>query len=402
MKPPRVCIFTETYYPVIGGGETQAQILAEGLAARGHSVLVLTRRSDPSLPASERIANIPVYRVAPAGKGRHKKWALLLTTLPTLFKLHSSFDILFVSGFRLIGLPALVASKLFKKICVFKADSQGEMSGEYFNNGLQNVGLSRAGLLIRLFLALRNRIFRLADAFCAISPGIEAELRTCGIPKHKIWEIPNGVDSERFSPVDSEQKRRLREKLNIQPAAFVVIYTGRLVSYKGLPLLLRVWKDIQLKYPATQLILVGAGGLDMHNCEDELRRYVQEQNLEQSVLFTGNVRNVPEYLQAADLFVFPSEDDAFPSSLVEAMACALPVVTTPVGAIPTVVAAGQNGMLVSPRDYQSLYQAMETLMVDRALSARLAQAGLETTRSRYSAEAITEKYRALFSALAEK
>ena len=73
----KICIFTETYYPVVGGGETQAQLLAEGLTAQGHSVLILTRRSDVSLKTHERYGDLDVYRLPPSGVGQLKKWGLL-------------------------------------------------------------------------------------------------------------------------------------------------------------------------------------------------------------------------------------------------------------------------------------------------------------------------------------
>ena len=128
----KICIFTETYYPVVGGGETQARLLAEGLVANGHSAILLTRRSDPALKKVERYGAIAVYRLPPAGSGQLKKWGLLFTSLPKLVQLHRHYDLIFVSGFRIVGMAAVLVSKLFGKACVLKADSQGEMSGEFF------------------------------------------------------------------------------------------------------------------------------------------------------------------------------------------------------------------------------------------------------------------------------
>ncbi|NIP50544.1 MAG: glycosyltransferase family 4 protein, partial [candidate division Zixibacteria bacterium] len=86
------------------------------------------------------------------------------------------------------------------------------------------------------------------------------------------------------------------------------VFTGRLVSYKGLPLLLEVWRKIYDRRQNVTLLLLGTGGLDIHNCETELKAYVEENNLQETVRFTGAVQNVPDYLQAADVFVFPTED----------------------------------------------------------------------------------------------
>jgi glycosyltransferase involved in cell wall biosynthesis len=191
----------------------------------------------------------------------------------------------------------------------------------------------------------------------------------------------------------------LREKLNLPQSASVAIYTGRLVSYKGLPLLLEVWNEIRRKYGNALLILAGTGGLDIHNCEEELQAYVKSECLEGHVLFTGAVQNVPEYLQASDLFIFPTENDAFPSSIVEAMACGLPVITTPVGAIKSIVSNQKTGLLIQPGNAEQLFRALDVMVSDKTLASRLGVAARKSVRDLYSAETVTKKYLALFQGL---
>lgn len=392
----KVCIFTETYYPEVGGGETQAQLLAEGLIASGHSVLLLTRRSDTRLKKHERYGDLDVYRLPPAGSGQLKKWGLMLSGFPTLIRLRAHYDLIFVSGYRIIGLAAVLAGKILRKPVILKADSQGEMTGDFFESGLKKFGLSHTSPLFRLFLGFRNAILKKAEAFSAISPEIASEWTSRGIPQSKVQLIPNAVDTTRFIPVDSAQKSLLRQRLGLPGSASIAIYTGRLVSYKGLPSLLKVWKQISCKHEKILLLLAGTGGLDIHNCEAELHAYVRNNGLEEVARFLGAVRNVPEYLQAADIFVFPTENDAFPSSVVEAMACALPVVTTPVGAIKTIVSDRETGLIVQPGNHQQLFDALDVMLSDRELVSRLGQAAWQAARKQYSAENITGKYISLF------
>lgn len=395
----KICIFTETYYPVMGGGETQAQLLAEGLIADGHSVTVLTRRSDASLNKRESYGHVDVVRLSPVGSGQLKKWGLLFSSLPALIKLRDQYDLIFVSGYRIIGLTAVLVGKLLRKPVVLKADSQGEMSGEFFESGLKKFGLSHRSFLFRLFLGYRNAVLKRADAFSAISPGIASEWTSVGIPSEKIRLNPNCVDTNRFVPVKPVQKEILRTKLNLPQDATIAIYTGRLVSYKGLPLLLKVWDEIRRRHEKVLLILAGTGGLDIHNCEEELREYVKANGLQSHVLFTGAVQNVHEYLQASDLFAFPTENDAFPSSIVEAMACGLPVVTTPVGAIKTIVTDGETGMLIRPGDHEQLFQALDVMLSDKTLTARIGDTASHSVQDLYSAQAVTKKYLKLFQEL---
>jgi glycosyltransferase involved in cell wall biosynthesis len=116
----------------------------------------------------------------------------------------------------------------------------------------------------------------------------------------------------------------------------------------------------------------------------------------------GAVQNVPEYLQAADLFVFPTENDTFPSSLVEAMACALPVVATPVGGIKTIVTPGKNGLLVEPGNSEQLYRALDVMLSNPEFASRLGQAALLTVQEQYSAENVSGNYLSLFQTVLGK
>lgn len=392
----KICIFTETYYPVVGGGETQARLLAEGLITNGHSVMVLTRRSDAPLKQHENYGDVSVYRLGPVGSGQLKKWGLLLSSLPALVRLRDQYDLIFVSGYRIIGLTAVLVGKLFRKPVVLKADSQGEMSGEFFESGLKKFGTSRSSLAFRLFLDFRNFILKKAEAFSAISPEIASEWASNRVPLNKIHVIPNGVDTALFAPANADQKSFLREKLNLPKAAIIAIYTGRLVSYKGLPLLLKVWDEIRCRHENAILLLAGTGGLDIHNCEAQLHDYVTSAGLEKNVWFLGSVQNIPEYLQAADLFVFPTENDAFPSSLIESMACALPIVTTPVGAIKTIMSNRETGLLVQPGNFEQLFEALDVILSDKAFASRLGQAARRIVKERYSVGSMMRKYLSLF------
>ncbi|MFO7683997.1 MAG: glycosyltransferase family 4 protein [Chloroflexota bacterium] len=392
----KICIFTETYYPVIGGGETQARLLADGLTADGFSVILLTRRSDGGLVKVEQYGPVTVYRLPPVGGGQLKKWGLLFSSFPALFRLRREYDLVFVSGFRIVGITAVFLAKLLNKQVILKADSQGEMSGAFFTSGLAKIRLSPDRFPFSLFLRGRNAILRRADAFAAITDDVATELRDARVPPFAIHMIPNSVDTDRFFPVNAGQKEALRRQLGLPEAGKFIVYTGRLVSYKGLPLLLKVWNDLRRKHEGAYLLLVGTGGLDIHNCEAELKAYVHANQLTERVFFIGSVQNVEEYVQASDIFVLPTEDDAFPSSLVEGMACGLTAVTTPIGAIPSVITQQQNGLLVQPGEFQQLYDALDHLLTDDALAERLGRAGWQTVQDNYSATIVTQQYARLF------
>jgi glycosyltransferase involved in cell wall biosynthesis len=106
------------------------------------------------------------------------------------------------------------------------------------------------------------------------------------------------------------------------------------------------------------LVLVGGGGLQTLSCERELREYVTVHGLASRVTITGYVDNVPDYLHTADVFVLPSESEAFPLSLLEAIACGLQCIASRTGGIVDVAAHATELMLVEPRSEDDLYRAI--------------------------------------------
>lgn len=394
--PLRVCILLETYYPEVGGGEAQGRLLARSLADRGADVTVLARRSRADLPRRERVDGIPVRRLPPAGRGRYRKWGLIATVFPAVFRVRDRFDVLIVAGFRISGLPAVMATKLLGKPCVLKADSNGEMSGSYFRAGLESLGLGPSSPPVRAFLALRNRVLRRAEAFVAISSQIERELLACEVEPSAIHRIPNCVDVERFRPASASERARARRELSLEARAPVVVYTGRLVSYKGLPVLVRAWPEVLREVPGATLVLVGEGGADMHDCEAELREWVAQADLPgEGVRFVGAVEDVVPYLHAADAFAFPTEEEAFGISLVEAMACGLPCVSTTVGGLRDIVSEGTDALVVGSGDRQGVARALRRLLTDGELAERLGREARRTAVERFGRDAVTDRYVAL-------
>jgi glycosyltransferase involved in cell wall biosynthesis len=395
----RICLLTETFHPVTGGGETQARALAEGLRAGGAEVNLITRRSDPALQAAERIGGVPVHRVAPAGGGHLRKWGLVLTALLALLRLRGRYDVLLVCGYRVLGIPAMLVSLASGKPCVLKADSQGELSGRFFDAGLARLGLRHDRFPVNMLVWLRNRLLRRAAGFVAISGVIEAECRAAGIRPERVARIPNSVDTHLFKPVTETEKRLLRERLELPAERPIAVFTGRLVKSKGLPCLLQAWTRVLAGHPDALLVLVGGGGLDMHNCEAELRAYVAAHGLGSSVVFTGPVSTVHEYLQAADLFVFPSEREAFGISIIEAMACGLPIVTTLVDGIRDVVRPGVDALGVPAGDDAALADAIGRVLDQDAPVQDMASAARRRAVEAFATDTVVESYRALLAGL---
>ena len=393
---PRVCILTETYYPVTGGGETQARALAEGFAAEGIRVHLITRRSDRALVSRQVLGNVTIHRVGPAGKGHLRKWGMLATALVRLLRARKQYDLMLVCGFRVLGVPALIAGALLGRPSVLKADSQGEMSGAFFDPGLARLHLRHDRFPVRFALRMRNALLRRAARFVAISEVIQTEYVEAGIPWPRIVRIPNSTDPAVFCPVGPGAKAALRKRLGISADRPVVTYTGRLVTTKGLPSLLRAWRTVLVARPDALLMLVGSGGLGLQNCEAALRQYASEHALQSAVLFTGSVDNVHEYLQASDVFVFPTRREAFGISVIEAMACGLPIVTTRVDGIRDIVRPDVDALVVTPGDDNALATALGRALAGSPAIAAMAAEARERAVQAYSSHSVIEAYRRVF------
>ncbi len=385
-----VLLLTESYYPMVGGGENQARALAASLTDAGVSVSIVTRRWDPMQPSLARVDESYVHRVGPSGSGHLKKWGLAFTALAPIFANRHTHRVLVANGFRVLGIPATLAARCLGMKVILKADSPGEMSGTFFDPGLARFGLSHRSLPVRALIGARNLLLRRADAFVAISSELERELEDHGVDPAKTHIIANGVDVQSFVPASPADQERIRRTLGLPLHRRLIVYTGRLVSYKGLPRLLRIWQDLVVSHPDAQLVLVGEGSEDIHNCEVELHRFVEENELGDQVRFTGMVEDVADYLRASDAFVFPTEQEAFGLAAVEAMACGLPVVSTRTGGLADFISE-ENGAIAIETD-DELRSGLRRMIDDTEFAEELGRRGRETACRLFSLDSIRDRY----------
>lgn len=394
----RVCLLTESFYPIVGGGEVHARQLSEALIERGVPVLVVTQRRPPGVVRRETLGRVPVERVASGGGDRWGKYLMLPSAFLRLLRRRDRYDVIYVCGMRTLGLPALLAGGLLGKPVVLRAESRTEMSGTYALDG------APAWLrpLIAAALALRNRLYRRAAAFVSISDDLTAEFVTSGVPEERITTILNGVDTSVFRPAAPGESAELRARLGLPNDAVIVVYTGKLNRGKGLEMLLRVWARLTGgDTAAAHLVLVGGGANQFLSCEAELRAYVQAAGLSSVVTFTGYVTEVGDYLRAADILTLPSDSEALPISLLEALACGLPAVVTETGGMPEVVRDGVEGRLVPVGDEDGLIRALEELLTDEAKRRKMGVVGRRTIEQRFAIGAVADAHERLFRRVLE-
>jgi glycosyltransferase involved in cell wall biosynthesis len=227
-----------------------------------------------------------------------------------------------------------------------------------------------------------------ADA--VIGDGWDAEHYARAIGRDLI-EIPGGVDTELFRPVESDA----RERLDLAGRE-VILYVGRFVPLKNLPMLIEAFAAVRRSRPRAALVLVGEGAL-----HGSARTRVQRLGLQSDVRFLGQQpqARLPELYSVADVVVLTSTFDNSPNTILEAGACERAVVATRVGGVPRYVEPGVNGLLVRSEDAEAFARAIGQVLDDPDLRARLGRAGRQRVLERHSWRKSAEKLINLYESL---
>jgi glycosyltransferase involved in cell wall biosynthesis len=361
---------------------------------------------DRGFLAAELLGSVPVRRFTPFGEIRGvgfraipRLGVLLCKMTWRLLNDSADYDIVLVSGFNFMPLSAVVASALTRKPCVVRPESPLEVTEPLGAQSRAKMGLSEHSIAMRALTALRRLAARRVERYVAISSEIRAGLEQVGVDAGRIVVIPNGIAVGRFTPVAAPRKSELRKALSLPVDALILIYTGRLAASKGVLMLIDVWRELAPEHPAAHLVIVGSGRGSFDDCEPELRGFLAGHALQSRVTLTGSVPNVHEYLQAGDMFVFPSDYEGFSLSILEAMTCGLPMVTTRVGIAAELENQCRFGLVVPPKDRTAFRDALRQLLPDSALRAEMAANARAAVSARYSSEAEAQRYIEMFGEL---
>jgi glycosyltransferase involved in cell wall biosynthesis len=231
--------------------------------------------------------------------------------------------------------------------------------------------------ILERFAAGYQRMFRRCAAVVVVSRLMQEQLVRLGAPPQNVRLNPYGVDLERFTPTDAAAN----------PPLFVAV--GRFVEKKAPQLTLLAFRRVLEACPDARLAMLGDGVL-LDACRDIVRAL----GLSDAVDLAGRQphERVAECLAGARAFVQHSvtpdsgDCEGMPNAVLEAGACALPVVSTRHAGIPDAVVEGETGFLVEERDVEGMAQHMTTLALDPALAGRMGAAARERMVAEFSME----------------
>ena len=288
-------------------------------------------------------------------------------------------DIVFNQALGPIGLCAILAAKQCKKPI---ANYTHSIEWELVPKALVSFGPLR-GLLIPFSKWIARFFYNRCTTLIVPSEHIAELISWQHIRTPK--EIAHlGVDTTKFAPSD---KKKARENLNLAPDAFIVGYHGRIGYEKNIITLLRAFRRLQVKNKL--LIIVGDGVPAIKN---RLLKY-------HDVIVTGSTNHVNPWLHAMDVYVQPSLTETTSLTVLEAMACGLPVISSKVGFIKYYIIDGNNGLFFDNSSPYDLFLKLHKLHSDRVLRSTLAVNARRTVVKDFNWEKTAEKITAILDTL---
>ncbi len=300
-----------------------------------------------------------------------------------------------VTAFPLRTWKSAVAMRQLLRFAAWCHDRQIRIvqTCDFYTNVFGTAGAALAGVPVRIAsrrdVAMpertpgQQRLQRIAYQFAhrvvANSAAAGDRLIEEGVHDSKIVQIANGLDLDRFSaPAPKTRRRIVTTVANLRPG-------------KGHEVLLKAAARVLRRVPDARFHIIGDGSR-----RTELEGLAAALRVSAHVRFFGHREDVPELLQASDIFAFPSHMEASPNAVLEAMAAGLPIAATRVGGIPEVIEHGANGLLVPPGDERALAGAILRLIERPPLASRLAGAARQSAVARFSFDRMANEFERLY------
>jgi len=371
---------TERYLPIWGGAENQLRQLIPHLIDRGCEVEIVTRRFHENMAVKENLGGVTVHRIGTPGTSHLAQLKFIVCLFVFLLKAAGKTDIYHSHGAVKMGAICWLVALLRRKKNVAKIASAGR---------IPKLSKTLAG---RLMLAM----FKRSAAVISMTKEIDEELHAIGTPQTVMHPITNGVDCHRFSPASVKQRQEWRIKNGLSPNGWIFLFSSRLVFGKGLDILMNGWEEIVIKYPNSQLLVIGSGTDQADSVEEEMHKKVLDENLI-NVLFMGETERPEDYLSIADCFIFPSRKEGFPNALMEAMASQLPCVASKIGGVEALVDDGETGLLFESENSKELSRQCLRLLDNSDKKSIIGENARQKMLSTYSFETIAKRYVELYT-----
>jgi glycosyltransferase involved in cell wall biosynthesis len=379
----------------MGGAEHLAVQVANARAAAGDvsHLYVLTGRG----PLSERIA--PAVRVCYLGYWR--------ASIGNPFRFLPSL----VRGYRLLAGQCRADAVQVVQTHLPAANFWGlllslrrrcAVVGTVHNNAEFRYGDADDLLRSRLRRWAYRRLLQRAEAVVAVSGDVRRslleDLHLDASVAQRLVVVPNGVALPPLLPV--EVRAEVRRRHGVPEQIPLILGAGRLTEQKNFAMLVEAAAVLQERQPDFCVLVAGEGEL-----RGSLQARIDDLGLSGRMRLLGNVTDLGDLMQAADLFVLPSLWEGLPLVLLEALAAGLPVIATRIRGVAEVIQDGTQGRLVPAGDSKTLAAVLEELLVNPRLRADLSRAGRQLAKDAYSFDSLARRlgdiYRRAYSSFSQ-
>lgn len=359
MPAPLCVVHTESS---LGWGGQEIRILTEaaGMQRRGHKVTLICV-PDSKIEVEARRRNLAVVAL-PIGKRAVRTVSLLRQWLrehpADVINTHSSTD-----------------SWVAALACRFDCRAPRIVRTRHISARVANDPLTRW-----LYTRATSHIVTTGERLR------ERLIKDNAYPSERITSVPTGIDLARFA---RGERAAARQALGLHQERIVIGVVATMRSWKGHEFLMKAFAMLP---DTTALAIIGDGPQ-----RDSLRTLAQQLGIADRVVMPGNQDDVVPWLHAIDIFALPSyANEGVPQSIMQAMACGLPVVSTPVGSIEEIVTSGRTGILVAPKAVEPLRDALLALIDDDGLRRTLGANAQREAQSRFGLEIMLDKMQEVF------
>ena len=374
-----ILITSNAYYPNIGGIENSLRYLATSYVAMGFHVDVVV--SDVNLVTSEILTSVEEFEGVTIHRYTcHVKLAALLRPVRGLFTALSMYRLM--ARIATERKPELTISRFHTNTIIARLAGLNNIvyllpGVVRFQNRPDNLstqtGIARLKQLVQFYLhdSVQQLAMRLAHRLAVFSLNMQQQVARCFVKPPRLQMVKPGVDTQRFVPPTSVAKVEIRSQLDLPQDKPIILAIGRFVSAKGFKYVIEAMTEL----PLCHLVLVGGG-----EEEAEYRQLCADFGIESQITFAGVAQDPVMYYQSADIFVMPSVYEPLGQTILEALACGLPVVAFSAAA--GVVTATEElldqdqALFVNNRSAHCLGQSIAALLTNKIRMAQL------STRSR--------------------
>jgi glycosyltransferase involved in cell wall biosynthesis len=377
----KILLLASYTIPYTAGGGINAFNFGKFLLEKGIYCQVLTFSRNLRLPLKTSSDQLNIYRIPYFNKGIILKVLSLIFILPYYFYCISKTNILIIYGGNIIAWEfAILFGKLLNKKIVFRSTMFNEDDPiSLTKNKIQRL--------------LRKPLLKKIDLYFSLHPEFTKSYKSLSPNNNNILETAQGVNTNIFKPLKNESdKNALRSKLGLPADNYIILSVGLLVKRKGYPEIFNdlLKLDISFKY-----IILGEYHLEknhhLYNKHKEINEIYEKgkQILKDKVLFVGYQPNIIEYYQAANVFLMNSCQEGIPNSLLEAMACGLPIVCNKMAGLEDYLTFNNNNCLLFT-EVNEIPPLIKKLYSNHKLSAGLSQNASDIISKNFSFEKVYE------------